>query len=270
MGFRCSLLGHKYGDTEVERDREERGEEVVIITREYRVCELCGERDLVSENKEVTTEQTADAEPQQTDAATDTAETPTPPTETAETTDTTSQMATPASETATAKSAERDTDSGAEPPTEEDAGIILDDDTDDEGPPEWPDPTVDDEEDVSVAAESWPEPSGEDTGISATGPTDSQDPDVDYAGLNPTRTDSEILDTQSATAASTEENHPAETTDTQTAAVEVDTPPQVSRSMTLVCSECGFTDESGQGSLRRGDICPGCLDGYLVAAERNK
>ncbi len=41
--------------------------------------------------------------------------------------------------------------------------------------------------------------------------------------------------------------------------------------MTLVCPECGFVDDAGQGSLRRGDICPECLSGYLRASEeRNR
>jgi len=36
MGLRCSLLGHDYGESFVERDREERGNEVVVTERELR------------------------------------------------------------------------------------------------------------------------------------------------------------------------------------------------------------------------------------------
>jgi len=54
MGFRCSLLGHDYGESEVDRDREERGDEVVVTVHEFRTCERCGKNKTVSENKEVT------------------------------------------------------------------------------------------------------------------------------------------------------------------------------------------------------------------------
>lgn len=54
MGFRCSLLGHDYGDSEVDRDREERGDEVVVTVHEFRTCDRCGKTKTVSENKEVT------------------------------------------------------------------------------------------------------------------------------------------------------------------------------------------------------------------------
>ena len=61
MGLRCSLTGHKFGESEVERDREERGEEVVVTLREFKTCVRCGERKIVTENKEVTS--LADATP---------------------------------------------------------------------------------------------------------------------------------------------------------------------------------------------------------------
>jgi len=53
MGLRC-LLGHNFGEPEVERDREEDGSEVVITVTEVKECRRCGERQVVSENKEVT------------------------------------------------------------------------------------------------------------------------------------------------------------------------------------------------------------------------
>jgi hypothetical protein len=54
MVLRCSLLGHDYGEPDVEREREERGSEVVVTVREYEECVRCGERHVVSENTEVT------------------------------------------------------------------------------------------------------------------------------------------------------------------------------------------------------------------------
>ena len=54
MVLRCSLLGHDYGETDVEREREERGSEVVVTVQEYQECTRCGERTVISENTEVT------------------------------------------------------------------------------------------------------------------------------------------------------------------------------------------------------------------------
>ncbi|SIR97578.1 DUF7093 family protein [Natronorubrum thiooxidans] len=54
MVLRCSLLGHDYGETDVEREREERGSEVVVTVQEYEECVRCGERNVISENTEIT------------------------------------------------------------------------------------------------------------------------------------------------------------------------------------------------------------------------
>lgn len=54
MVLRCSLLGHDFGDPEVEREREERGSEVVVTVQEFEECTRCGERTVISENTEVT------------------------------------------------------------------------------------------------------------------------------------------------------------------------------------------------------------------------
>jgi hypothetical protein len=53
MGLRCSLLGHDFADAELDRDREERGDEVVITHREVKTCRRCGAEQVLSENTEV-------------------------------------------------------------------------------------------------------------------------------------------------------------------------------------------------------------------------
>ncbi|MFC7069777.1 DUF7093 family protein [Halobaculum lipolyticum] len=53
MGLRC-LLGHDFTEPRTERDREERGDEVVVAITEVKECRRCGETRVVSENKEVT------------------------------------------------------------------------------------------------------------------------------------------------------------------------------------------------------------------------
>ncbi|MFC6952023.1 DUF7093 family protein [Halorubellus litoreus] len=60
MGLRCSLIGHDWGESEIERDRDEQGSEVVLTVREYEVCARCDDRNLISENTEVTTLATDD------------------------------------------------------------------------------------------------------------------------------------------------------------------------------------------------------------------
>ncbi len=60
MVLRCSLLGHDYGDPDIEREREERGSEVVVTVQEYEECTRCGDRNVISENTEVTSLSMAD------------------------------------------------------------------------------------------------------------------------------------------------------------------------------------------------------------------
>lgn len=54
MALRCSLIGHDYGEPEVEREREERGREVVVTVEEFERCRRCNEKHVISENTEVT------------------------------------------------------------------------------------------------------------------------------------------------------------------------------------------------------------------------
>ncbi|WP_440990615.1 DUF7093 family protein [Haloarchaeobius baliensis] len=54
MGLMCSLRGHDWSERELEDERDERGNEVVLTVREYEVCSRCDSRNLVSENTEVT------------------------------------------------------------------------------------------------------------------------------------------------------------------------------------------------------------------------
>ena len=56
MGLRC-LLGHDFDEPELQREREEEGDEVVTTVREVKTCARCGETQIVSENTEVTTMQ---------------------------------------------------------------------------------------------------------------------------------------------------------------------------------------------------------------------
>ena len=53
MGLRC-LLGHDFTEPTTERERDERGDEVITTIREVKECRRCGETQVVTENTEVT------------------------------------------------------------------------------------------------------------------------------------------------------------------------------------------------------------------------
>ncbi|MDR5674396.1 Zn-finger domains containing protein [Halalkaliarchaeum sp. AArc-CO] len=170
MGLRC-LLGHDFTEPELERDRETSGGEVVITVREVKTCRRCGETQIVSENKEVTSveqlaetarraddgdsspESSPEPEPGAADAGTDElasgspAEAPSEPDVGEEEIDEGSEVD-PDDEVTVDASGESDADEGpafedddVSQDAEEDDGIILDDEpTDsDRSPGAWPD-----------------------------------------------------------------------------------------------------------------------------------
>ncbi len=298
MGLRC-LIGHDFGDLQTERDREDRGGEEVLTVREFRECDRCGERKIISENKEVT------ASPD-----------PSPDLGRAEA----ESMAEPQPE---APGETPTDDTYDEVSAEDDDGVILpDDDTEDDNAPErdrgeWPEQ----EEPVELDGEpqDWPETTGDDEGFAAEPADGEPAPDVDFQGsLRPERapddtatasTDTgEILeetDPEPASAAVTEAGEPeSDSHDTDPAASRSAPPePQESDSADsepapdpepaspsgitsadagpeptgrqisdgnteFVCPECGHTADSVGSSLRPGDICPECHKGYLAERER--
>lgn len=159
MGLTCSLLGHAFDETDVDRDRSEQGSEVVTVERELEVCSRCGETRVISENKEVTTivepeegdvsgfPPTADPDH---DAAADLGD------DTEDPASTTGGGMDAAAATPDADGdGEPDADAAAEPtppdPAEEDAEIL--DDSDDEperAPGEWPGDTTEGSTDTKV------------------------------------------------------------------------------------------------------------------------
>jgi predicted RNA-binding Zn-ribbon protein involved in translation (DUF1610 family) len=157
MGLRC-LLGHDFGEAEVEREREEDGDEMVVTIREVKTCSRCGTERVVSENKEVTAirsaddvgmdDRAADAEPTTDQGSPESVD----PTETAEAEDTaatpdddqtTATADTQAAEAAENAEAGADTQAESFDPPEsaaEDDGVILSEEgAEDREPGEWPD-----------------------------------------------------------------------------------------------------------------------------------
>ncbi len=243
MSLKCSVFGHRFGEAEVTREREEEGSEVVITIRETERCQRCGETRVVSTNREVTTLETPsdivgdeDDGPAGDDPATEASATDDPATDAAEAPSPSTEVPDAGPEPAAAEDAElieeaegagggahagepeSDAWTGGQSATEtrdpsaEDA-VILDEDQPDESeraPGEWPE---EEEEDDDWAPDIEPE-------------------------TRPVGTDgTELEPTSEAVAVPEGEFH---------------------------CPECGFTTAVESSSLRQGDFCPECHRGALT------
>jgi ssDNA-binding Zn-finger/Zn-ribbon topoisomerase 1 len=226
MSFKCSVFGHAFGDSEIERDREEEGSEVVTTIRELQTCKRCGETRVVSENKEVTTLETAaDIVAEDLDAGDDAAEPAAPaddspagespvesqpddPDDTAivdaETGEQTAVGAGGGADT------QPDTPDTPDVDAEEDDGVILDED--------------DEEETPERAPGEWPE--------------EPDDGDDDWRPETDIEPDPEVQVEPTASAVTVPEGE-------------------------FHCPECGFTTPVEESSLRQGDFCPECHRGSL-------
>ncbi|WP_049941789.1 DUF7093 family protein [Haloterrigena turkmenica] len=215
MALRCSLLGHDYGDPEVEREREERGSEVVVTVQEFEECARCGDRNVLSENTEVTSLSAAtDAdslppEPEPETAIPDSdAETVEPPTGAADEVGTEVAFGddadddfidAEAAEPAAAADESTDdfdvpTDENGDPVTDD--GEILDDDDDNRVPAdrerdhgEWPD-----SDDVGPPVGSENEPSGWPDSDEGGDREDDPDVPIDAELEDPVKPDETVTD----------------------------------------------------------------------------
>lgn len=247
MGFKCSLLGHSFDETDVERDREERGSEVVTVVREVERCGRCDEARVVSENKEVT----SIVEPESVgfDGSDD---------ETDDTATSTALGAAAANVDADEDGFESGSDLDEEfdapaDPAEDDAEILGDDRPSERTPGQWPD----DDDEWSPEHLTRPEADEEMTGEHTVADAADADPEgddtelADAAGDADTTDDAEFIDAEA--------DHPSTPDTDETAADE------------YVCHSCGFTASTGNSPLRAGDACPACQQDYLEArSERNR
>ncbi|MFB6104262.1 MAG: hypothetical protein ABEJ57_04145 [Halobacteriaceae archaeon] len=255
MGLRCSLLGHDFGPPETERDREERGDEVIITIRELQVCTRCGAEQVTSESTEVRPVRPAP------DSVTEHEE---PATED-EAEDTTHPAA---------------SEDGPDPDVEDDAVILEDDpaDTPDRGRGQWPDA-----EDTRVEDEAQGEPeameaepadteesSTDESPAEADAAADEQATETDEAGgdwPDPGRGDDEGFDATAPDAPDEEEEYveaPDEPADTGFVSPSEETVSVEEADAVFVCPSCAFEQPVAGSSLRSGDICPSCKKGYLT------
>ncbi|SEA35045.1 hypothetical protein SAMN04488065_2765 [Haloplanus vescus] len=300
MGLRC-LLGHEYANREVEREREERGNEVVVTYRTVETCDRCGERRVVSENKEVrpvrnpedetvTTGLGGSVTPDPDEATADEPSTPDAPESGAadRTPETTATPDEPAASGSTPDESTASEPTADEPTTDDpDGGIILDDDGEedtlgDRGRGEWPgaeEEEAEEEPDDStdavddgatvVTGEGWPDHDGEDEGFDAE-PNDGETMDVEFGGgLTPEER------AETTEEAASEEDESATTAATGSAAGKqfvaaegVERVDADEGETEFFCPNCDYARVAGGSSMRAGDICPDCHKGYIAERER--
>ncbi|WP_248895236.1 DUF7093 family protein [Haloplanus halobius] len=310
MGLRC-LLGHEYANREVEREREERGNEVVVTYRTVETCDRCGERRTVSENKEVRPVRTSEEEsvstglggggvtpdpgdgsPDETAAADAESDTPGDATADAPSPDATADAA--QSPDAVTASETDPVAAEGDAPVETDDGVddaIILDDSDDAEPErsrgEWPDADVEDAEAAADTAETapsadadtvddgatvvsddddWPTPDGTDEGFDAEA-ADGTPADVDFGGgLAPESAGDAEADTAATNGAAAD----GQAAGKQFVAAEtVERVGDDSAGETeFFCPNCEYVRTAGESSMRAGDICPECHEGYIAERER--
>ncbi len=279
MVLRCSLLGHDFGEPEIEREREERGSEVVVTVREYETCARCGEVRVVSESTEVTSlpvepESAADSDDTEAVAEAASAAVPDDTAENAELLEADESVEPDVEETPPAEATEPDVptdDDGA--PITDDAEILEADDEPDDGRAhgEWP---ASDDVGPPVGAEnepsSWPEAddsSEDESAVDAESIADDEpvedepiDDDAVFVDAEEERArptpGAGVTDSGTGIASAQSAPAPGESRSTDPVAAE------------YFCPRCSFVAPATRGSLRQGDICPECRKGYLGERER--
>lgn len=265
MSLRCSLLGHEYGESEIEREREERGNEVVISVVELERCVHCGKAKTISENTEVTQLSGSRTEPVREDASQPT-EAPSggpgirprpdvgsPSAETGRHTDV--RPGTGPRARADADPADEDTEVVDGTPTDGSNGSERDSGA-------WPDA----EGVQGGGSGGWPETGGEDEGFDATAPDGRTDLEFG-GGLTPQADQgAEIIDSSGGSNTNDGDTEPTFVSAGPRPAP--DRPTESDSETTLYCPNCGTSGLDDRESLRAGDICPECHKGYLSEGER--
>lgn len=290
MGLRC-LFGHEFGGREVERDRREDGDEVVVAYRTVETCERCGSRRVVSENKEI---KPLDSSRDHSDSDSDSgsATEPTPP---EEPTPASEAAATPTTEpAATDEPVEVPATADAAEPTDDDAEVLSGSGDDTAPAPEetaTPAPNaddavadasddaaiiLDDAADVASAAsagseqsapdpapteptdetgDAWPEQTGEDRGVDAATPA---------SGGASVSTDDHGRSHDPWPGAGTDESDGVERDRNGTRFVRAESRDQREGPAEFRCPNCESARPASSSSLRPGDVCPDCRKGYLA------
>jgi len=299
MGLRCSLLGHSFGDSEVEREREEQGSEVVVTIREEQTCSRCGKTKLVSENKEVTSlaareggagasDASLGGEEAGADGAAESSGSAAGDAATEDAVDADDEFA--AGDGRDAEIIDGGPDDSVPEATREAASVAEGDDEAASDPESPVEPETDPEDDAVILDESdedepeprerehgeWPD--ADDTrrsGDAEGAPQEWPDADGEDEGFDAEPTSGEPDDvefggglTPEAEGTPESEGQMVESADTGfTSADTAPSPVDADRereATEYVCPECGHTAAGTGTSLRAGDICPECRRGYIA------
>lgn len=274
MGVMCSLLGHDYGDADVERERTEQGEEVVRTAKRVERCRNCGHERTVSENTEVTALEAAVGVVREPDgtvvAATD-------------------GMGEP--NEALSPSAPRNSERRSREQSEADGGIVIENDGETERALDAPNGENTEQEDENEPDDERAvgaidevrniEPKRHDTGphrAPGEWPTEPETERASNAGTReglgssgslaatPRAGESSETDATAAMGGSSTLLYSPESTEngTDTESATPTRPIDRRPGDSFACASCGFTSAVADSPLRAGDICPDCGHGYLA------
>ncbi|MFC6756320.1 MULTISPECIES: DUF7093 family protein [Haloarcula] len=277
MGLKCSVIGHKYGEAEVEREREEQGSEVVITIQERETCKRCGKTRIVSENKEVTAIETpSDIAGDMIDDAEPTAD-ETADGDGASVEEDPSDDATPEDETAPEADEQEPAVSGERDDIDDSTVDAVDPDADDA------EILDDDDEEAPAGGDSELENPSTEVSVADGEELDAEEPAV---ASDPESDDGVIIDGDDEGDSVVDDREPGEWPDEpdndgddwtpETVATGADEDDEESSEvepfggtgMTVpngqfICPECDFTTDVASSSLRAGDFCPECHKGAL-------
>lgn len=245
MGLTCSVLGHHYGERDRIEERDRQGSEVVVTERAVKTCRRCGHELVVSESKEVT----AVADPQ-TESEAPTAE-----------------AAAPEPEPTSVPEERLD----VQEETPEDDGVILEDEPPDREPGEWP-PVESDQGETPASEVDWPtdesapvEEEAADAKLAPAWPAvDDEDEGFDaVAGDGDDALDGDVIEAFDGATTSTNVDETAAGF-VRAGPMERPADPTESELHTeYYCPQCDWVAASLTASVRRGDICPDCKQGYV-------
>ncbi|MFC6992636.1 hypothetical protein ACFQH3_13320 [Haladaptatus sp. GCM10025707] len=249
MSLKCSLLGHRYGELEVEREREERGSEVVVTVREIEVCERCGGTQVRSEAKEITSAESPAGEPEPVPDEPDVIVTDDLADEDAAEDGFDHEDASAFDHEDETNASEADAVEPPADPSEEDVEII--DDHEDAGVGHDTSPDLEDIETESTFDELDAET---DDGVILTDEPDEPEREPGAWPDEPAREDPKDTSWIQNGADEADEPEVEETTDAGAIAP---------GEGVFQCPKCGFDTPVRESPLREGDICPSCKQGYL-------
>ena len=265
MGLRCSLLGHDYAEPEVEREREEQGNEVVTTVSEIKRCQRCDESAVVSETTEVTALTSESEFDSDSDRNLESV---------SESEDDTTE-ATPSQELDGTDHSDLEPEFGSEEPPVDDAVILDDEDSAERGRGEWPE--MDEPEVESASSErEWPDveespaldPEDEIAAGSESDLTDASGEGGAYVGrgFGEGSVSEHSVDARQASEDDAESDDdgfarfgsaPSPAGPVENRNVETE----------FHCPRCEMTRSSDRSSLRAGDVCPECRRGYIAERE---